>query len=493
MPIIQTDLLDPAKPHPLSHQVYNGLDCCLTLEIFEELSRTHNYIPQIYDFTRAMQGPALEMMLRGFKIDSYERQKGQEMLRQSMEKLHGQLQLMAAAVWGKGLNPRSPVQLKDFFYKAMHLPEQWSSKKGVKSLSMDRDTLEKLDTYFYARPIIATILAYRDLAKELETLDSEIDSDGRLRTSYNIVGTETGRWSSSQSSTGTGMNTQNVKRKLRKMFVADPGWKLCGIDLEQAESREVGWICGTLFGDWSYLDACLSGDLHTLTCRLIWPKLSWTGDIKADKLVAEQIFYREFTYRDMSKRGGHGSNYYGTPFTMARHLKVPTSFMEEFQGNYFSAFPGIPKWHRWCAQQLQTTNSLTTVFGRERTFFGRPNDDTTLREAIAYSPQSATADRLNLALWRVWHYMKNVQIIAQVHDALYFLYREEEEETVVKQALSYISTPIFDPKSGRTYDVPGEAKIGWNWADWSESNPDGLAKFRGRDTRIRTSALDRIM
>lgn len=493
MPLIQTADLEEGKVPPFSHQIYNGLDCCLTLEIYQELATLSNMEPEVYTFAKAMQAPALEMMLRGFLIDKYERRKGQDLLREDIAKQQALLNRFAQACWDKDLNPRSTLQLQNFFYKTMKLPEQWISQKGVKKLSMNRDALEKLETYMHARPIISCILGIRDLAKELETLEAALDPDGRMRTSYNIVGTETGRWSSSQSSTGTGLNAQNVKRKLRRMFVADPGWKICGIDLEQAESREVGWLCGTLFGEWSYLDACLSGDLHTLTCRLIWPEMPWTGDIKKDKALAETVFYREFTFRDMSKRGGHGSNYYGTPFTMARHLKVPTKLMQDFQLNYFKGFPGIPKYHRWVAQQLQTKRSLTTVFGRERTFFGRPNDDTTLREGIAYLPQSATGDRLNLALWRVWHNMKNIKIIAQVHDALYFLYREEEEETVIPQALSYISTPLFHAKSGRTYDVPGEAKVGWNWADFSPTNPDGLAKYKGKDTRIRQTILERTM
>jgi DNA polymerase-1 len=457
------------------------------LEIFEEISKTHNYIPEVYTFARAMQGPALEMMLRGFLIDQEAREKAILRLKDLIAKYDVALQRLAAVVWGKSLNPRSTKQLLEFFYSRMRLPEQWISQKGVKKLSMNREVLEKLEVYMYPRPIISCILSIRDLAKELQTLESEVDPDGRMRTSYNIVGTETGRWSSSQSSEGTGLNAQNIKRKLRSIFIADPGWKLCGIDLEQAESREVGWLCGTLFGDWSYLDACLSGDLHTLTCRLIWDKLPWTGELKQDRKIAEQIFYREFTYRDMSKRGGHGSNYYGTPFTMARHLKVPQKLMIDFQAKYFTAFPGIQKWHRWVAQEIQTTRTLTTVFGRERTFFGRANDDTTLREAIAYAPQSSTGDRLNLALWRIWHNMKNVRLCAQVHDAVYFQYPESADEAqIISQALGYISTPLHDPKSGRSYNVPGEAKVGWNWGDFDKtSNPLGLSKWRGTDDRKR--------
>jgi DNA polymerase-1 len=496
VPYIETDSLEPGKPHPLAHQLYNGLDCCLTLEIFNSIRQQNNQDPQVYDFARAMQAPALEMMLRGFKIDQYERAKGQDLLREKIVRYQDLLNTLAAAVWGKGLNPRSPLQLQQFFYQALGIPEQWISQKGEKKLSMNREALEKIELYMHARPVVTCILAIRDFAKELETLTAEVDPDGRMRTSYNIVGTETGRWSSSQSATGTGLNAQNVKRKLRKMFVADKGWKLCGIDLEQAESREVGWLCGILFNEWSYLDACLSGDLHTTTCRLIWPDLPWTGDIKKDKPIAEQIFYREYSYRDMSKRGGHGSNYYGTPYTMARHLKVTKKLMEDFQLNYFTAFPGIPKYHQWTAQQLQTVHKITTVFGRERHFFGRPNDDTTLREAIAFSPQSATGDRLNLALYRIWSKMRGrIRVLAQVHDALYFLFREDDNEAeVVSEALGYIDTPILDLKSGRKYTVPGEAKTGWNWADYDEkNNPDGLKKFKGEDTRKRLTEFERVL
>jgi DNA polymerase-1 len=487
MPIIDIDTLVLGKKHPQEHQLYNGMDVCLTLEIFQNIQKIHNKPPEIYSFTRAMQAPALEMMLRGFLIDQEAKNRGIEYVNAQIAKYDNILQILAFAVWGKSLNPRSTKQLLSFFYQHMHLPEQWTSQKGQKKLAMNRESLEKLETYLHARPFVSCILAIRDLKKELETLESAIDNDGRMRYSYNIVGTETGRWSSSKSSTGTGLNAQNIKRKLRNAFIADPGKKLCGIDLEQAESREVGWLCGIFFNDWSYLNACLSGDLHTLTCRLIWPKLEWTGDIKLDKAIAERKFYREFSYRDMSKRGGHGSNYYGTPFTMARHLKVPTKLMEEFQPKYFSAFPGIPKYHRWVAEQLQITRSLTTVFGRERTFFGRANDDTTLREAIAYLPQSATGDRLNLILYRVWKHMPEVQLLAQVHDALYFQFDESlNESDVVAKALNLFHVPLYDEKSSRSYDVPGEAKTGWNWGDYdAETNPKGLKKFYGQDLRTR--------
>ncbi len=496
--IIETHRLisieEAAKTYgPDLQQIYNGLDCCVTLEVWNSLQAYYNEPPITYNFERALQAPALEMMLRGFRIDLVERERSVRELREKQTQYQAILDKLAIAVWDKPLNPRSPKQLLEFFYKHLNIPEIWSSKKGVKSLSMDRETLEKLDLYLYARPFVACILSIRELAKKLDVLEAKIDPDGRMRTSINVGATETGRFSASKSTTGSGTNFFNITSDCRRIFVADPGYKLCAIDLEQAESREVGRLCGELFNEWAYLDACEAGDLHTAVARLIWPELAWTGDGKKDRQIAEEPFYRHYSYRDIAKRGGHGTNYLGSPFQMARHLKVPTSLVNSFQERYFDAFPGIQKWHRWTAEQIQSAKPITTVFGRTRHFFGRPNDDQTVKEAVAYNPQSSTADRLNIGLYRIWHDMSpRIEILLQLYDAIYFQYREDDdEEEIVAEALRLVDVPI-KLANGRMFSVPGEAKVGWNWTPIGPNNPDGLAKFKGKDTRQRVALLDRI-
>ena len=494
MPTLLTTSLPPLSSLE-SLQVYCGLDNCLTLEISEVLQTRFPVLPDCYSFALAMQAPALDMMLRGWRIDPIERDRAVRILTAKLARLDLIIQRYAIAIWDKHLNPRSPKQMLDFLYGAMALPEQWISIKGQRKLSTNREVLEKLEIYFHARPVVAAILAYRDVAKQLSILQTSIDSDGRWRTSYNIGGTETGRWSSSGSAEGTGSNIQNIPPGLRGMFVADPGWVLVGIDLEQTESRDVGWLQGTILGDWTYLDAVEAGDIHTVVTRLVWPDMPWTGDLRLDKAIAdnrEKPFYREYTHRDMAKRGGHLSNYKGSAFTASRFLKVPLELMEFFQASYLRAFPGFEKWWTWVATQVQTTSHLVTPFGRERTFFGRPNDDTTLREAIAYVPQSSTADRLNLGLWRIWKHMgTEVQLLGQVHDAVYFQVPEKSDlSTIITRALALLETPLHHSPTGRTLVVPGEAKWGWNWASLGPSNPDGLAKWKGKVDRQRTSILN---
>lgn len=518
MTIVRTEELIPSTLDAMTeadaHQVYCGLDTLVTFEVLEALcalldvepDASDDQFPVIYNFQRALQAPALEMMLRGFKIDEFERARGIADTRREYVVIRDQLDTLANAVWGEGLNPGSYKKLKEFFYDAMRLPEIWINQKGERKLSLNREALEKLDIYLHARPIIALILEARNLRKRLGVLETEVSRDGRMRTSYNIAGTNELRWSSSSDVTGVGTNLQNITAALRRMFISDDGWKICGIDLEQSESREVGWLCGTLFDDWSYLDACEGGDLHTTTARLIWPGLHWTGDNKRDREIAEHPFYRDMSYRDMSKRGGHGTNYLGTPWTMSRHIKIPVTLMENFQRAYFGAFPCIPRWHQWTAEQLQTHATLTTPFGHTRQFFGRVDDDATLRKAIAFSPASSTATRLNLALYRIWEAshdedspLYGTQLLAQVHDALYFQYREcdtARENEIVETALHLVRTEFRH--RDRSFVIPGEAKIGWNWATkdggedrskwrFPDGNPDGMVKWSAKkpDTRTR--------
>jgi DNA polymerase I-like protein with 3'-5' exonuclease and polymerase domains len=489
MTIIETHKLKSTDLTPGDTlQTYCGLDCCVTFEVFEELWRLLDATPPItYSFKLAMQAPALDMMLRGFAIDPMARDTALDGLRRERDGLQSMLDEFATAFWGKSLNARSYPQLKDFFYGAMRIPEITLSFKGTRRVSVNREALEKIEVYYHARLFVSVILAIRDVAKRIEVLETEVDSDGRMRTSYNIAGTESERWSSSSNAFGTGTNLQNITPELRRVFVADPGWKLCGIDLEQAESREVGWLFGTLFGDWTYLNACEDGDLHTSTAKLIWPNLVASRD------DANKPFYRQFSYRDMAKRGGHLTNYMGTAWTASRSLKVPQAIMENFQAKYIATYSSFPRWWRHCAQALETEQSITTPFGNTRHFFGRPRDDATLREAIAHSPQSSTALRLNLALWRVWSIMgTRVQLLAQVHDALYFQYREtDDESSIIAQALALCSTPLAH--NSRTFDVPGEAKTGWNWGAFGPDNPDGLKKYKGSDPRQRTRGLARVM
>ena len=157
--------------------VYNGLDVCLTYEILDALLPLLNEnTSKIYKWEFASQSLALEMMIRGLRVD---RQKVQELLKETEEEYQhylGILNRIAEATWDAPLNPNSPAQLKEFFYTCMGIkPVMYRGK-----VTTDRKAMEKImEMNLYARPAAKLVLLLHDLNKILSVLKTEIDPDGR--------------------------------------------------------------------------------------------------------------------------------------------------------------------------------------------------------------------------------------------------------------------------------------------------------------------------
>ena len=483
----RTDLLQPGslKSETEKLWIYNGLDCCVTLEVLEAtLPQLDNLTGGTYALSRALQAPVLEMNMRGVQIDEQERQRAIIDYRTDTERLEGQLQ---SIVWdgvghtafkdsGKTKAWRSNNMVAALLYDVMRLPEvRKRGSRGQLTRTVNREALEKLAGHFIARPIISHLLALRDIGKKVSVLETEVDPDGRIRTSYNIAGTTTGRFSSSLNDFGTGGNLQNIEERLRRVFVADPGMKFANIDLEQADSRNIGALCWNVYRDPRYLDACESGDLHTTVARMSRPELPWTGDLRANRSLAEQPYYRHHSLRHMCKVLGHGTNYLGSAFEMARHTKIEQAVIKEFQALYFKTFPAIPKLHEWIKTQLIETGNLVTPFGRKRWFFGKRDESDTLKQAVAFMGQSMTADEMNLAMIQTWR-LNIAQLLLQGHDSLLIQYPEEQENAVIPQVLTAMRAPL-ELEGGRQFCVPVDVKVGWNWGNRTEDNPDGLKKY----------------
>lgn len=473
--------------------IYNGLDTCVTLEVLHKIERYLDPVTRAtYEFSKSLQAPILDMTMRGIKVDLAQRDEVLHSFKQQIILISNQLDRITFKGLGLKINWRSPAQLKSLFYDVFNLkPIVKRNAQGKMAPTINREALEKLSSHYYAEPLCIRLIALRDLDKKRMFLETGIDADGRMRTNFNIAGTVTGRLASSASDYGTGTNQQNIDRELRSVFVADPGMKFANLDLEQADARNVGAICWNLFVEkfgekWAgaYLDACESGDLHTTVCRMAWTDRPWTDDPKANRAIADVITYRALSYRDLAKRLGHGTNYYGKPPTMAKHSKVQRSAIEDFQAAYFKAFPAIQQWHHYVKNELHTNQSLTTLFGRRRIFFGNPYDESTLREAIAYEPQSMTADEIDTGLLQLWR--ANIcQLLTQVHDSVLIQYPEDREDEILPQAIKLLRAPLSLAR-GREFCVPVDAKVGWNWGDASKENVDGLVKWTGHDSRKRS-------
>lgn len=484
MKVINTATLDPLDLNAVEREwVYNGLDCCVTAEVLEALlPRLNKYTRKTYQFSRDLQGPVLRMRLRGVKIDKDQRNEVILDYEDRIERLEVNLERLVREGTGMvGFNWRSLDHLRRLFYDIFRIPQSRLTKGGQQV--MDRDALEKMEDYVIAEPFIRHMKRLRELRKRLDVLEQPIDTDGRFRTSYNIAGTTTGRLSSSLSEFGTGGNAQNIEEFLRSIFIADDGMKMANFDAEQGESRIVGAIEWNLFKAGAYLDACESGDLHTSVSRLCEPNYGWTGNLDHDREIAEKPYYRHHSLRKLCKSIGHGTNYLGRPPTLSHMYKIPIPAIEKFQGRYFKAFPGHNMWHVWVAEQLKSRGLLISLTGRQRQFYGRRDSDDVLREAIAYDPQGSLCDIVNSGMLRVCQ-AGDCELLMQNHDSIVVQYPEEMEDEIVPKILDQLNHEV-PLKFGRTLTIPFGAKTGWNWGDYSESNPHGLKKYKPGDKRTR--------
>jgi len=207
--VINTGTLKPHDGTALDrHQIYCGLDSCVTLEVHPVINKQLDETTQLtYNFSRALQAPVLEMSLRGVLTDGYEVHKLLDTYIKRKNRVYSIIQRYSIAICGEGINPGSHKQLKEFFYEKMNIPKIYKFEKGERKLTVNRDALIALQQYRYARPMAIAVLTYRESAKKIGVLRSGIDDDERMRFSWNIGGTNTGRFSANENVFGGGTNS----------------------------------------------------------------------------------------------------------------------------------------------------------------------------------------------------------------------------------------------------------------------------------------------
>jgi uracil-DNA glycosylase len=189
---------------------YNCKDCVITWEVsnvLESLIEKAGMIDQ-YFFQMRMLEHLNTTMLRGVRIDSRRRS---EVAGQLMEAIAIREQLIHDLV-GFPLNVGSPKQMATFLYEDLKLPPVLNRK--TKRPTCDDDALKTIaHKNPILKPLLDVIAEKRSLGVFLSTFCMmPLDTDGRMRTSYNLAGTETFRLNSSENAFGSGGNLQNIPK-----------------------------------------------------------------------------------------------------------------------------------------------------------------------------------------------------------------------------------------------------------------------------------------
>jgi DNA polymerase-1 len=441
---------------------YNCMDAAVTYECAEVIEREMKEFG-VFDFYHRLVHPLipilLEMQMRGVRLDQAVRVQAMEMYEKETEEMTEKLN----GAIGRVVNVMSPKQLKELLYDELNLPPQY--KKGTTVLTTNEEALEDLAVKFNS-PIFDLILGIRQNRKLIGTyLNDAGGEDGRMRCSYVIGGTETGRLSSRQSVFGSGTNLQNIPPGVcRKMFIPDEGKIFIEADLSQAEARVVAYLAE----EERMIEVFEGGgDIHQLTADSLPASFMPSGSAYENVPNPRRLF---------AKKHVHAFNYGEGEWTFARRARIARAIAASIRNGYLDRFPKIKAWHLQIQRELGKSRTMTTPMGRKRTFFGLWGDQL-FREAYAFVPQSTVADVLNLATIRLYNityagkyatFIKP-QLMLQNHDAFVVqchndLISIDQTILIIKEAFAI---PIYI--NGKTFTIPIEMKMGKSWGEMEKT------------------------
>jgi DNA polymerase-1 len=352
---------------------------------------------------------------------------------------------------GHRFNLNSPKQLGDVLFNRMALPKPSKHGKG-KVISTAQDVLEELAEH---HPVPALVLEHRQLAKlrstYLDSLPNLVDSEGRVHTTFNQVGTATGRLSS------TNPNLQNIPvrtalgREIRAAFIPAPGNLLLSADYSQIELR----LMAHFSQDPLLLNAYRTGqDIHTLTAAEVFGVDAATMDKET---------------RARAKAVNFGIVYGISPFGLAAQLGIDQREARAYIEKYFERYAGVRRFIDQTLEAVRRDQLVRTYFGRVRPIpdisSRNPNQrGFAERTAINTPLQGTAADLIKLAMIRIDAEITRCNLRSrmtlQIHDELLFdvLPAEADElHALVKHEMEHVAA--------FTVPILAEVALGPNWRD----------------------------
>jgi len=428
----------------------------------------------------ALLEPVHEMMQTGIRVDEEKKTEFHQLYHERWQKAQEQIDRVA----GGPLNVGSPKQMKDFLFNELKLPPR---TKGGK-LTSDEDALrslmavcnDKANTlktnaarYRWMQGAIVCRLALniRSARKRLSSyIDIDHDTDGRIRSTISVGGTETGRFSHSKTLWGTGVNLATIPRELRSMYIADPGYVLAEFDLNRGES----WVYAHLSEDPELLRIHEGGfDFHAETASAI--SSAFGAPLTVEYITAHRGG-DAYKIRYLGKKVNHASAYRMGPYRGAQvvnaeaddtGITITVGQFREAQARWREKYFMMPSWWAEIERDLGTDRTLKTPYGRQLQFHGHWGEGL-FKEATAYVPQSTSVDYLNRGLIRVYENFQKkdawgLKILSQTHDSILVTLKED----TISEAAPAIIEMLTDQLTikGRTFSIPVEGEYGPSWGE----------------------------
>jgi len=326
-------------------------------------------------------------------------------------------------------------------------PSQVLTLLRSQGINVDSTGDEVISPFREESELVSTLLDYRNYAKKSSTYGKDylqfVESDGRIYSSLNVIGTATGRFSSRSP------NMQQIPRgeEYRRCFIAGDGKKLVIADYSSQEPR----IFAYLTQDDKLMEIINSG--QDIYCSV------------ADFAFGEKITKKDKERRNQIKSLVLGLMYGLSPYGFSVQNEVDIETAQEDFDKFFAAFPKAATWVK--NKQNYNPRLTKTILGRKCHL--HPYNSQWKRNTLNNPIQGGGADMVKLAIreFRKSCITKfgsdRVGIILPVHDEIVVLCDEGIAEQV-KVCLEDTMISVGE-KIHKGIKASVEAHVADSWAE----------------------------
>ena len=363
----------------------------------------------------------------------------------------------------KSFNPNSVFHLREILFNILKLKPIKKTDTGA--FSTDAEVLESLK-----HPITEAILDLRKKVKlsqtYLKNIREGVDKDNRLRSSFNVTGTTSGRLSSSGI-----LNYQNLPRDkdagIKKVFKARPGYTIVQADLGTAEVYIAAALSNDKFLQRAFIEKM---DFHSYVAKTMFKLSCSVNDVK-------ELYPDE---RQWAKAITFGILYGAGPSKISETANVSMEEAKDFIQKYFKEASALKRWIDTCLSMINSNYFIYSAFGRKRRLPEAKADNRATathaaRSGLNFLVQSVASDVNLLGLIDTidWIEKNNLRervcVFATVHDSVVAEVSNDMVDEYVTQLKSNLQKDRGVNISGCSIVV--DIEVGTSWGE--------LGKYEG--------------
>uniref|UniRef100_A0AAU6VZW9 DNA polymerase n=1 Tax=Pseudomonas phage Arace01 TaxID=3138526 RepID=A0AAU6VZW9_9VIRU len=341
-------------------------------------------------------------------------------------------------------NPNSPIQLQELLYNILALPV--IAYTDSKQPSCDADTLKALKNHTdkqEVKDLLDALLDFAAVSTILQTFlpalkNSAMGPDGwhYMFGNFNLGGTVSGRLSSSKPNMQNLPANSRYAKLIKSCFQAPPGWLLMGLDFASLEDR----ISALTSKDPNKLKVYTDGyDGHSLRTFAYFPDQCVGIIDTVESINSIQWKFKDLRYE--SKAPTFALTYQGTYKTLMTNCGFSESKAKLVEARYHELYVVSDAWVDSKLQQASKDGYITAAFGlRVRTPLLHQVIRGTRQTPFQAEAEGRTAGNALGQSWcllnsragsefmgkvRASEQRLNIRPCAQIHDAQYFLVKDD--------------------------------------------------------------------